>query len=115
MTRIYDPEDGIWTIGQSSDTASSDNGTTKVSLTFGLNDRISSSIPEVPAAPSPLGRLGVFAIEIRLMVYRHLLVSKTLIYKPNLLIGPRRHIMAWENVYNEEIDGAILRMYSRSL
>ena len=116
MTPINNTEDGTWEIDQSGDTAVPDPASTK---TYDLNDKDCSpqtlhSIPEAPAVSSPQGNLGAFAVEIRLMVYRHLLVSKTTICRPNVLMGPRRQIMAHHSPNIEDIDGAILRTYFRS-
>ncbi len=119
MTRTYNPEDGIWTEDQSGDTAASEHTTTNNLSPFGLNDKarslqISLPIRVIPVAPSPLGHLGAFPGEVRIMVYRHLLVSEKLICQRNLLIGPQKQMMVRHNKYNKEIDGAILRRYSRS-
>lgn len=99
MTGIYNLEESIWIIDQSRDTpGSSDPTSTRILSLFDLKDtvrswRISLKIPEVPAAASPLGKLGAFAVEIGLVMYRHLLVSKRTICTPNVLIGPRRPVM----------------------
>ncbi|CAD6564294.1 MAG: hypothetical protein ASARMPREDX12_002615 [Alectoria sarmentosa] len=114
MTGINNTEDGTWEIDQSGDTAVPVPASTKTSSSLDLNDndcspQTSHSIPKVPAVSSPQGKFSAFAVEIRFMVYRHLLVSKTTICRPNVLMGPRRQIMAHHSPNIEDIDGTILR------